>query len=400
MKSLKNKASRFFKDVPSQDEHAANAGPGESVGFDAGIQSRAPKSKPSRFFQRKNDKTDKPLPMPLSNGSSWTLAVSEERVTHGSGSQRELPAQKSSFQFPLAPLELADSPAPSSHPSSTHSSNKPEVDAPKVKPRPSFAALKSKSSRLFRNNDSDHSPPPPPPVPQLPVDPTEPLPRPRVVTPRHSSRKSHSSSISLYNGSLNISRPALLPQYSSPPIPENPITVDFIKPSGPPPPRPPRPESLDDDTIALMQQGGTRMVLFGANRFSDSTASSTTKRSHSSSIEARLGFPSGMSTPRTDSLDSPLAVRFPLDVLQPLPVRDSTGSVRASRFSQWVRHEYGGYAGDGVEEDDRDLGPIEQYDRSKENEWRMEKRISQGPNGNPGMLFRDGVGAFHFVADI
>jgi hypothetical protein len=149
-----------------------------------------------------------------------------------------------------------------------------------------------------------------------------------------------------------------------------------------------------------MQQGGTRMVLFGANRFSDSNVSSSTKRSHSSSIEARLGFPSGMSTPRTDSLDSPLAVRFPLDVLQPLPVRDSTGSLRVSRFSQWVKHECGGYAGDGVDEDDRDLGPIEQYDKNKENEWRMEQRISKGPNGNPGMLFRDGVGAFHFVADI
>jgi hypothetical protein len=149
-----------------------------------------------------------------------------------------------------------------------------------------------------------------------------------------------------------------------------------------------------------MQQGGSRMVLFTNNRISDSTASSTTPRSYTSSIEARLGLPSGHSTPRTGSLDSPLAARFPPDISQPLQVRDSAGSVTVSRFSQWVRNECGGYASDGVEEEDRDLGPIEQYDRSKEGQWKLAKRVSKGPNGNPGMLFRDSMGAFHFVADI
>jgi hypothetical protein len=151
-----------------------------------------------------------------------------------------------------------------------------------------------------------------------------------------------------------------------------------------------------------MHQGGTRMVLTNTNRMSDSTASASTPRSHASSIESRLGLPSGNGTPRTYSLESPLAARFPLNALKPLPIRDSTGSVRYSAFSQYVRNETGGYAyaSDGVDEEDRDLGPIEQYDANKEGEWKMQKRVSKGPNGNPGMLFRDRSGGFHFVADI
>jgi hypothetical protein len=149
-----------------------------------------------------------------------------------------------------------------------------------------------------------------------------------------------------------------------------------------------------------MQQSDTRMVLLTRNRVSDSTTSSSTLRSHSSSIEARLGLPSGFGIPRSDSLESPLATRFPLDALQPLQFRDSMGSVIASRFSKHLRAECGGYAGDGIDAKDRDLGPIEQYDAKKENEWRLEKRVSKGTSGNPGMLFRDKSGAFHFIADI
>jgi hypothetical protein len=241
--------------------------------------------------------------------------------------------------------------------------------------------------------------PPPPPVPQISVDHQEPLSRRTTLTPLDSKRD-RSKSIVGHNRNATISRPSLLPQYSSPPIQDNPITVPFNKPLGPPPPRPPRPESLDDEIIALMQQGGSRMVLLNSNRVSGSTASSSTPRSHTSSIEARLGLPSGLSTPRTTSLESPLAAHFPLNISQPLQVRDSTGSVTVSRFSQWYKHECGGYAGDGLEEDDRDLGPIEQYDKSKDDQWKLVKRISRGPGGNPGMLFRDTMGAFHFVADI
>jgi hypothetical protein len=38
-------ASRFFKDVPSQDEKVANAVADDSIDFDAGIQGRSMKSK-------------------------------------------------------------------------------------------------------------------------------------------------------------------------------------------------------------------------------------------------------------------------------------------------------------------------------------------------------------------
>jgi hypothetical protein len=149
-----------------------------------------------------------------------------------------------------------------------------------------------------------------------------------------------------------------------------------------------------------MKDSGTRMVLPGSNRASNSTASASTPRSHASSVEARLGLPSGHGTPRNYSLDSPLAARFPTDVLQPLQVRDSTGSVKISRFSEYLKaHQNGGYAGDGVDAEDRDVGPIEQYDASKEGEWTLEKRVSKG-SGHPGMLFRDRNAGFHFVADI
>lgn len=236
-------------------------------------------------------------------------------------------------------------------------------------------------------------------MPQIPVEPNAPQPRRLNLVPLQSARNSRSSLVLPQGGRISISRPVLLPQYSNPPIPENAATVPFEKPCGPPPPRPPRPDSLDEETVAFMQQSDMRMVIGTSNRVSNSTASSYTPFSHSSFIEARLGLPSGHSTPRTDSLDSPLAARFPLDAFQPLPVRDSTGSVKFSRFSEYIRAERGGYAGDGVDEVDRELGPIEMFDKTKDDQWMLEKRVSKGPNGNPGMLFRDKAGAFHFVAD-
>lgn len=150
-----------------------------------------------------------------------------------------------------------------------------------------------------------------------------------------------------------------------------------------------------------MQQSGTRMVLPVSNRVSGSTASDSTPRSQASSIEARLGLPSGMGIPRNFSLDSPLAARFPADALRRLQVRDSAGSVTVSRFSEFAKPETGGYAGDGVDKEDREVGPTDQYRANREDDWMLEKRVSRGSNGgNPGMLFRDRLGKFHFVADI
>ncbi|KAH7386720.1 hypothetical protein DE146DRAFT_768315 [Phaeosphaeria sp. MPI-PUGE-AT-0046c] len=397
MKSLKSKASRFFKDQPSQDEKVANTGADASVDFDAGIEGHI-KKKPSRFFTRKSDKVDKPLPSPPPYASSSTLALDVEAQVPRS--RQELSASNAPFRFPRTSSEASASSELLLQTASHHGSVTPEPESLKVKPRPSFANLRTTSSRLFGNRNLDSSSPPQPPVPQIPVDFVESPPRRPVLTSLHTSRRSRSS-ISIPRPLGTISRPMLVQQYSSPPIPENPSTVAFIKRPGPPPQRPSRPDSLDDDTIAFMQQGCTRMVLHGVSRLSSSTVSSSTTRSHASSIEARLGLHSysGSST-RTGSLESPLAARFPLDIHHPLPIRDSTGSVRTSHFSQFVRNECGGYAGDGVDEEDRDLGPIEQYDQTKENEWKLVKRVSSGPNGNPGMLFRDKMGAFHFVADI
>jgi hypothetical protein len=61
----------------------------------------------------------------------------------------------------------------------------------------------------------------------------------------------------------------------------------------------------------------------------------------------------------------------------------------------------GTYASDGVKKEDREVGPIEQYRRSKQGDWKLEKKIRQGRDGKAGgMLFRDKFGAFHFVADV
>ena len=89
-----------------------------------------------------------------------------------------------------------------------------------------------------------------------------------------------------------------------------------------------------------------------------------------------------------------------MDSSQPLPIRDSTGSVRGySHFSQYLKAQQGGYV-DCVEAEDHNTGPIEQYDKRKEGEWILEKRVSQGPKGDPGMLFRDQFGGWHFIADV
>jgi hypothetical protein len=151
-----------------------------------------------------------------------------------------------------------------------------------------------------------------------------------------------------------------------------------------------------------MRESGTRMVLPSSNRGSASTATASTPRSQTSSIEAHLGFPSGNGTPRSCSIESPLAARFALDPNQRLPVRDSSGDVKHSRFSEYVRYkEQDKHAVDGVDDDDREVGPIEQYRASKEGDWTVEKRVSHGKDGKPGgMLFRDRWGGFHFVADI
>jgi hypothetical protein len=259
-------------------------------------------------------------------------------------------------------------------------------------------------SRLFggsKNSDSTQSPPVPP-VPQIPA--SVPLPKTRhpILAPLSIARGSRTPLVNAKGRNVFISRPQLMAQLCNPPIPEDHVTVPFKKRPGPPPPRPPRPESLDEETLAFMRESATRMVLPSNNRGSTSTATASTARSEASSIEARLGFPSGHGIPRSCSIESPLAARFTPDPTQRLPVRDSSGDLKFSRFSEYVQYQQQRtHAGDGVQPGDRDVGPIEQYDATKEGDWTLEKRISQGRDGKPGgMLFRDRWGGFHFVADI
>ncbi|KAF1942052.1 hypothetical protein EJ02DRAFT_444306 [Clathrospora elynae] len=423
MKNLRNKASRFFRDSPTPDEKAAAIADSSEVDFDAGIQDASLKKKSSRFFWNKNDKLDKPLPaLPSSSSSSTLIALIAPRVTgneeHGDRFD-DLPdhedgdkASEKPLPFPPALCDLSVSPEPKSTVGGP--------DVPKLKPRSSFATLKSKGSRLFRgnNNSPTHSPPPPP-IPQIPVEAPVPKIRRPVLTPSPSARDSRSSlgnskgtpshsardsrsSLTIPKGrSISISRPILMAQLCSPPIPEHPITVPFTKRTSPPPSRPPRPDSLDEETLAFMRESGTRMVIPSSSRGSASTTTCSTPRSHASSIEQRLGFPSGHGTPRTSSLGSPLAAHFPRDPSQRLPVRDSAGSVKYSRFSEYVKYEQGAFASDGVDAEDREVGPVEQYRASKEGQWTLENRVSRGQDEKPGggMLFRDKDAGFHLVAD-
>ncbi|CAN9372848.1 unnamed protein product [Alternaria alternata] len=404
MKSLRSKASHFFRDSPSRDEKTAITDSSD-VNFDAGIQDAGMKNKPSRFFRRRNDKPDTPLPILSSKSSSSTLfALVSDRVTPTElgDSFENLPEYDDDDE------ENTNAPLPVSRNSSAmseHEHTNGGFNLHRPKSRPSFALLKGKGSRLFggsKDSGSTQSTPPPP-VPQIPKGVSLSKSRRPILTPSAAARGSRISHPKAQGRSISISRPRLMAQLCSPPILENPITVPFEKRPGPPPVRPPRPDSLDEETLAFMRESGTRIFLLSSNRGSASRATTSTPRSQSSSIEARLGFPSGCgTTPRSCSIESPLAARFMLDPNQRLTVRDSSDGMGYSRFSEYVRYQHDSVrAADGVDAEDREIGPIKRYDASKEGDWMLEKRVSQGRDGKGGgMLFRDRWGGFHFVADI
>ncbi|KAF2854322.1 hypothetical protein T440DRAFT_552191 [Plenodomus tracheiphilus IPT5] len=408
MKSIKYKASQYFKDGPSQDEKAAiaEAADGDNeYDFDAGIQDQAVKKKASRFFLRKQDKFDKPLPAPPSNGSSLSVSSGQETILdHPRGNyifEDETAGVVKPLPSPPAPLNLAKSSRPTSDIENTQPLISPSTaDVPRSKSRASLAALKMKSSRFFRHSEYGSHSPPRPLSPQIPVWPTGSSPPRAVLAPLPATRGARSSIINSKGRTLSISRPMLLPQSQTSSMPKHPVTVPFTKPSGDPPRRPPRPDSIDEETLAFMRETGTRMVLPANHRISYSTVSASPPRSGISSVNSRLGFPDGYGTPRKQSLESPLAVLVPCNPMKPLPVRDSNGSIKYSRFSEYIKTQQDGYAEDGVDAGDREVGPIEQYDKSKEQDWVVVKRISRGPGDQPGMLFRDRWNGFHFVADV
>ena len=386
----------------------------------------------SRFFRKKDDK---PLPAPPSDvafcsGSSLSVSKDDVGECVAAAVNNAPTSVETGKQLPPLPISLqaavseAQVVADEQGCGAAHRAKPADLV---VKKRPSFAALRKSSmlyvtslfvsadqtvgSRIFRANTGDYDPPPPP-MPQIPIDTPTSKPRRPTIRPLESVRSARSSRSSS-GRALSISRPVSSTQVSQLPATFTPTKVPFTKPSGPPPPRPPRPENLDDELLTLMRDGSARMVLHTPHRartLTVSTSSSARSRAltrvGSEEAYTRLGLLSGhssLSSPKSPIFDSPLAVNFPLDPSRPLPFRDSSGSVKGyGRFSAYIkaRQQYSSSAyEDGVERDDRDMGPIEMYRESKCGDWTLERRVS-GKLGERGMLFKDRWGGWHFVADI
>ncbi|KZM19514.1 hypothetical protein ST47_g9346 [Ascochyta rabiei] len=392
MNRLKTKGM-FFKDGPDRDEMAANL------------------SAASCFFRAK---IEKPLPVPPSGVAPLAAVLpAVSKVDINARESASLETEK-----PLPPSPVTQNAPISVVPSIVNekvrgTARKSSPADRELKSRPSFASLRSTSSRIFRANTGGHDPPPPP-VPQLPID--TPMPKPRRPTLRpFGSIRSARTLKSSTGRNVSISRPILCTQTVHTPSTSTPSTVPFTKPPGPPPRRPARPESLDDEIIAFMRDGSARLVLHTRTRVQSAATTaantspgrySTQTRVASGEAYTRLGLPSGrssLSPPTSSIFDSTLTPNFPLDPTRPLPFRDSTGSVKGyGRFSAYIkaRQQYksGGYD-DGVDADDREVGPIEQYRKSRCGDWTLEARISERL-GERGMVFRDRWGRWRFVADI
>lgn len=98
----------------------------------------------SRFFSRKIAKVDKSPPV-VYDTVPLSLVAGQENQAQRDSSFDEPPITGTAFRFPQVSSDNAPSSVPSSYPSSTHSSFKHEADSQKVKPRPSFATLRTKS---------------------------------------------------------------------------------------------------------------------------------------------------------------------------------------------------------------------------------------------------------------
>ncbi|EOA89285.1 uncharacterized protein SETTUDRAFT_37804 [Exserohilum turcica Et28A] len=286
-------ASRFFKDKSSPEKKAA-VNDKLDVEYNAGIQGAITK-KPSRFFGRKYDKYDKlnkPLPaLPLNSSSSTILAPVENKTA----------AREHNDDFDnLSDYDDDNDLESPQCPSTAKRTRTGGLETAKLKSYSSLATLRSKSSRIFsgKMTTSSHSPPPPP-LPQIPVDIASIYAQRPIATASSTYRSTHSARSLFANPhdrSISISRPQLRAQVSSPPVLERTSTIPYDKRPGPAPVRPVRPASLDDETAAFMRETNTRMVLPRRTRDTSSTATTSTLRSHSSSIEARLGIPCGHGT--------------------------------------------------------------------------------------------------------
>ncbi|KAF3038125.1 hypothetical protein E8E12_005717 [Didymella heteroderae] len=371
-------ASQFFANSPAQDEKVAITAKDQEADFDAGIERNLEK-RPSRFFRKHTEKglpnphyinpfEEPPPPLPKDHSQSDRVdtAVDIAAGTAYKEKNKLLPSRSASS------LSASSEPQVTPNGDSFNAARKSKQADRTLKTRPSFASLRKSGLRIFRSNAGDQDAPPPP-MPQIPVNtPAPKLHRP-TLRPFESARSVRSSPSS--KGRItSISRPISSVQSQLPPD-FDPYKVPFTKPTGPPPPRPARPEIVDKDLVAMARDGGARTMVHTPNRVRTLTVSTvcsawspTLSRVGSEEAYSRLGLPSGhssLSTPRSPIFDSPLASKFPMDPNMPLPFRDSDGSVLGyGRLSAYVKtrqgYGSGGYE-DGVEESDRDLGPIEMY---------------------------------------
>jgi hypothetical protein len=97
----------------------------------------------SRFFRRKADKVKNPPPASSSNASSSTLVVGDERGIHRDSAEGASSTSSTFFPFLQVPS------VPSNPSGNNNVSLKIEDDLVKLKPRPSFATLRSKSALCY-----------------------------------------------------------------------------------------------------------------------------------------------------------------------------------------------------------------------------------------------------------
>ncbi|KAF2999313.1 hypothetical protein E8E13_004933 [Curvularia kusanoi] len=440
MNRLRTKTSRLFNNSPHQEEVAADANISNETACDA-TPVRSLRKKPSRFFRRKVDEMTPPAtPTPsLSQETQLLHSSSASDTIHNTVHEMptSVPPDFENIEANMPPASVpiytwSPSPTKAVADKETTAMSSPSKQAELlVRKKPSLPSLRNKAGLRFSRGSQADDDCPKPPVPQIPVAPLTPqAPRPVIISllSGRSKRPTPSST-----PELKISSPVATTQLGQLPSTVNTPKFPFTKPPGPPPPRPPRPHSIDEELLGLLRDNSTRKVLLKTNRTSTSTIS--TESSIPSTVALPSGYSSTVSLPSGCSSTvripsgnysivplpsghssivpipsghssfspprmpvSPLAANFPQDANRPLPIRTSNGSVLGfGRFSAFVRAS-GGYP-DGVDPEDRELGPIELYREEKCVDWALIKRDS-GKLGQRGMMFKDRWGGLHFVLDI
>lgn len=181
-----------------------------------------------------------------------------------------------------------------------------------------------------------------------------------------------------------------------------PTTILYTRPSGPAPHRPRRPSSLDSTTLAFMRDTTARHCLPTRDRgLSMMTSQSTQSSQTSNHVTDYLGLFNGHSPPAAPRLATAFAVRLSNELVlsesseriaTATPPNISPESHNLFCTVQLIKSR---------KETATNLDPSdEQYRPATSGDWRVEKRVSRGDNGNPGMLLRNESGEWHYVPDI